>query len=282
MRLVTFILVFCVCGSLAARAANNAQDDASDSIYTVPVPSWTNGMNGGVGFGAWQLSGAGPTFGFFVWNSTQNGDGFDNGNIGGNPSDSDIDTGVMLPVSWGLYASGGSIASARRYFTGSPSHLEPGQVFSVDFDNGYIEPSGGRDPNYISISLIDSMGQEVLTVGFTGGLLNYWWTDYNSSGTTTVPFGDEGLNFTVTIGSTPTDYTAKLTRRDGNSFTWSGTLTAPAAGFLAYNQNAGGPVGGPAFNLYINSMSIVPEPSTVALAAVGILVGAVRFMRRRS
>jgi hypothetical protein len=53
---------------------------------------------------------------------------------------------------------------------------------------------------------------------------------------------------------------------------------APEA-FLAQTIQAGS---GSAFDLFINSMEIVPEPSTIALGALGVAGVALRALRRRS
>lgn len=256
-----------------AQGSNLASDDASDSIYSGPPTAWTNGMNGGSGFGPWNLNAVGSA-GFFVWSSTENGNGLDDGIFGGVANDSDIDTVSWTNVSWGMYATIGSFASASRMFTGSTSYLEPGQSFSVNFDNGYIDP-GGR----FSLNLIDASLIPVLSISFFGGGSFYSIQDNNGSFMSPMTFGDEGFNLTVTIGSTATDYTASLTRFDGSNYTWTGTFAAPAEGFSVTLENLG--IGGPSYNFYINSMQIVPEPATISLAMLATGVCLWRMRKRR-
>jgi hypothetical protein len=97
--------VIAILGALAlanfAWGANLASDDASDPAYS---GGWTNGSNGGSGFGPWQLTTIGFIAGHFIGNSIQNADGSDNGNINGTASDSDINTGTIAPVAWGMFA----------------------------------------------------------------------------------------------------------------------------------------------------------------------------------
>ncbi len=254
-----------------SHAANLASDDAADVAYS---GGWTNGSNGGSGFGAWVLSPTtpGPNSGHFIGSSTANGDGADDGNVGGLPTDGDINSSLG-PVAWGMYANSGNTASAIRPFTGGP--LDAGQTFSIDFDNGYIEP-GGR----VIVGLLDAFNSPIFQVGFIGGSANYFYLDAGGGGPTAVGYGDEGLNLSVTMTGS-TNYTAVLTRRDGTSDTWSGTMSAAPEAFGALNVNSAGTGGGPPFDFFINNMSIVPEPSTIALAALGLIGVAVRYLRRR-
>lgn len=112
-----------------------AADAASNTLY---ASSWTNGMNGGSGFGAWQLS-AGGTGGHFTWTST--------GNAGGSGG---IDTGGR---SWGLWSSSG-ITEAIRPLAGGG--LTTGQVLRLAFDHGWV--SAGRSAG---IGLRNAAGSNV-------------------------------------------------------------------------------------------------------------------------
>lgn len=125
--------------TLAADAASNATYDAG----------WTNGMNGGTGFGAWQLSAAG-TGGHFTWTST--------GNAGGSGG---IDTGGR---SWGLWASSGTTEAVRPLTGGG---LATGQILQVSFDNGLV--ASGRS---VGIGIRNAAGAnlwELYYAGVAGG-----------------------------------------------------------------------------------------------------------------
>jgi len=116
-----------VCLNLAgtAFAANTGFDRADNSPYE-PGNSWTNGQNGGTGFGAWTLNGPGDSDsshgGFFMGSSTVNGAG----SLG-------IDTSG---VSWGMYANSLQVVDAIRPLTGGS--LLVGQTIRLSIDNGFV------------------------------------------------------------------------------------------------------------------------------------------------
>jgi hypothetical protein len=160
----------------AGRAANLASDDASDPAYS---GVWTNGSNGGVGFGAWQLFITGYA-GHLIQDSTKNGDGQDDGVSNGIAGDGDINTGSPAKLAWGMSAIPGSSATAIRPFTGGA--LDLGQTFSLNCDNGSVQ-DGGR----VIVSLLDSSSNPVFSFFFDGGATHYQYS--NSSGTTTTSIG---------------------------------------------------------------------------------------------
>src|SRR5205085_2903170 len=82
-----------------------AYDRASEGAYN---GGWTNGSNGGVGFGPWTLvlgNSNGTSNGFFIGSSTNNGSG---GGVG-------IDS---CGESFGIYANNGVYAVAYRSLGG--------------------------------------------------------------------------------------------------------------------------------------------------------------------
>jgi hypothetical protein len=261
------IVIGIACAALAQAtwAANLASDNAADSAYS---GGWTNGSNGGFGFGPWQLSTSGSSAGFFLGSSTQNWDSADDGaNVGGLPNDGDIDTDSLA---WGMFAGfGGNTATAIRPFTGGA--LSIGQTFSFDFDTGDISFAGT-----MTFSLLDALNNPVFTITS----IPFAFYDYTDSGGTSssgVGFGSEGatLSFTLT-GATA--YSATLTRRDGASASWAGTVAAAPESFRAQGVDVGD---GTPFYFYVNNLSIVPEPSTLALGAAGLLGLALRAIRIR-
>ncbi|MCS6772325.1 MAG: hypothetical protein NZ740_09930 [Kiritimatiellae bacterium] len=275
MKKIPFISSLLLLWTMAtvAHAANLAADDASDPAYS---GGWGVGLNGGYGFGAWILVPPQPTnamsssHGFYIGSSTANADGWDDASINGLHGDLDIDTGASSPAAWGMYANTFLSAFAIRPFTGGP--LSSGQTFSVDFDNGYIQ-SGGE----VSLGFLDADSNFVFRVYFTGGLTNYYSQDYFGILDTGLDYGDEGLNLTVVMTSA-TNYLATITRRDSSAAVFGGSMSGLPVAFGAVNQNAGE---GTRYDFFINSMSIVPEPSVVSMIAIGLSGLAVRILMRR-
>ena len=91
--LAIVLAVVAWCEATATLASTIASDNASAAAYNA---GWTTGMNGGSGFGPWQLAVSNPgnaNFnGHFIGASTVNGNGLDEGNIGGVAGDTDIDS----------------------------------------------------------------------------------------------------------------------------------------------------------------------------------------------
>ena len=143
-----------------------AADAASNALY---ASSWTNGMNGGAGFGAWQLA-VGGTGGHFTWTST--------GNAGGSGG---IDTGGR---SWGLWASSGTTEAVRPLAGGG---LATGQILQVSFDNGLV--ASGRSAG---IGLRNAAGSNLWEFYYYGA----------AAGGTTTNLSENFAGFTAVSGST--------------------------------------------------------------------------------
>jgi hypothetical protein len=131
-----------------------------------------------------------------------------------------------------MYAdTGGNNALAVRPFTGGA--LDAGQVFSVNFDNGYIRPGG-----QVAVGFWNALNSTVFAVAFIGGSAFYEYNDANGTFTIGLGYGDEGLNLTVTMTGA-TNYFAKLTQFDGASATWSGSMnSAPVASLRKQTTSA--------------------------------------------
>ena len=142
-----------------------AADAASNTLYAT---SWTNGMNGGTGFGSWQLS-VGGTGGHFTWTST--------GNAGGSGG---IDTGGRA---WGLWATSGTTEAVRPVTGG----LATGQILQVSFDNGLV--ASGRSAG---IGLRNAAG---------ANLWEFYYYGVAAGGTTT-NLSENFAGFTAVSGST--------------------------------------------------------------------------------
>jgi hypothetical protein len=232
-------------------AAALASDNAADSAYS---GGWTSGLNGGTGFGGWNLVTSvtpGGAAGFFKADSTTT--------VGANINTSG--------TSFGMYGEAPSWteADAYRSFTGN---LTAGQTFSIDLAVNYRNGAKGID-------IRDASNAKILNFNIGGD-------DYVVSNATT------GNGSIGNAYSSNTAFHLSLTQTDGSGGTWSivrsggvsstsnGTYSGVAAGIKLYifNTDAGGPN-----NLMLNSLAIVPEPATIGLLLGG--AGLLAFVRRR-
>lgn len=244
-------------------AAALAYDDASDLAYAA---GWASGSNGGFGFNPWTINPNADTgeSGTFIGDSTLNGDA--NGGIN------------TEGKAWGMYANNGQIMEALRAFTpGGPngsSALGIGQQVVLKWDTGYIDEAesvgfglrSGTNPRF--------------AFRFVGGTQKYELT-VGSLFITQHDFTDDGLTATFTLTGA-NSYRFDLSFASGSpaTETFNGTLGGPSGSGIDnirfFNANAGG---GSEYDLYLNSLQIVPEPSSFVLAAVGFLALGRRFRR---
>lgn len=270
-KLTSFLIVLAAIVVMApgmpASAALIASDNAADTVYN---PDWDNGDNGGSGWGGgWVLStsnGNPSNAGHFVFDSTANADGADNGNVGGASGDGDINTSSKA---WGLYGNSGQTSNAVRPFSGS---LNVGQGFNIDMDNGYLD--GGAT---VGFGLQDSSGNNRLEVFFAGGNANY--TVFGSAAQDSlIGYTDEGLDIDFLLTGTDS-YSVKLTRKDGTTNTLTGTLGGTSGSGVSqvrlFNFNAGGAGSN---NLYFNSIAVTPEPASLGVLALA----GIAMLRRRN
>ena len=232
--------------SSVASAAMLAADNASNAAY---ASGGFAGANGGTGFAAWNAYG-----------NTGTG-GFEGNYVGGTGLDNNAGR------SFGIYAGdvgSGASSNAVRPFNGA---LTAGQTFSVSLGNTTIG-SGGL----IGLSLQNS--------SFT--------TEVNlqTDGTSWV-LSAGGANITLSADTidTPFVFTLKYNGGSSYSYTFTGTtggtnLTATntlsdisQVNFFDFQQGANQ-------NFGFNNLAVVPEPSSIALIALG-LTGVVVSRRRR-
>ena len=248
-------LIFALVLALAPLAgAQIATDNASNY-----GGSWTNGSNGGSGFLAWSLSnnnnGVTLFAGNFLGDSTA---GAGNINTGG--------------VSFGLYANPATaFVSADRAFALA---LTTGDTFTfqlaLNFDNGnkgFNLFAGGQGEVFN------------FNVGTGGSVSSANATLNPGSGAGYSYGGNAVLNVTLAVTSS-TQFSYNITRTAGTGLgtLFSGNvsgLTNALSGFSFYvsGTDAGG---APQNNLYVNSLSVVPEPSTFVLLGIGLAAFALR------
>jgi hypothetical protein len=254
MKTALVILVSVLSVFTTAFAANVAYDAASNSTYD---SGWTAGLNGGSGFGAWTLSPQpNGSAGFFVWDSTQNGT-FPSGGI---------NTGGE---SLGFYGNGAA-ADGWRSFQGGALAVD--QSFRIDFDNGWI--GGGTSVGW---GLQNSSSQNLFEVWFTGGDSYYTINDFSGAHASSNGWTDGGLRLQVTLKSS-TNYNLSIIQGTATN-TYTGFLISQAnQGIQQFHIWNGGAGSGQNFDAYINSMSVIPEPGTMALMGLA-LAGMTMFFR---
>lgn len=247
-KTLTFFLI-AAASSIATlgQAAALADDNASNAPY---ADGWQSSDNGGSGFGAWALSVGTSGGGHYI------------GATGEGPD-----------PSFGLFSGGnnaGEQAFAERQFTGGA--LVAGQTFSIDLGNTGVDSGGGE----IGLNLIDGT-LSVFTLKFVGGQTNWQLNDGGSdfsSGQAFAANTELAFSFTYEGGN---NYSYTFGSGSGSNFTANNTISGIDGFRLFTNEQGTGE------NFGANNMSVVPEPSTLAmygltgLAAVGVLL----FKRRK-
>lgn len=244
MKRLRVLLAAVVLASTSAFAATEGTDDAANYGGT-----WIDGSNGGTAgtFNPWDLTnnGGGGFSGYFIGSSTAG-----SGNI---------DTSG---VSFGIFANpAGAFADAIRSF-GSP--LSVGQTFSLDIAVNFRNGNKG-------FSLFDGATQ---IFNFNVGSNDYQINNLSIS----APYSSTAV-FSLSLAQTSAGGGTYSVFYSGNGQTYNNVYTGVASGFKLYNS--GTDDGSAANNLYFNNLSIVPEPSSYALLAGPVLLGAWFFLRRR-
>lgn len=250
--------------SVQSRAASLAFDSAADSAYD---SGWNNGSNGGFGWGGgWQFFAASGSL--FLGSSTANG-------IGDPGNDGDIDTeGRSWGMSTELPISDHNGATAIRPFVGT---LSLGQQFMIDIDPG---PSGGFGSGYSGFALRDDQTNERFRLTFSFGAVLI--QDVNTGISST----DQGFHLVFTLAGIDTyNVTLYGVGTDGPSglpMSFSGSLFVPNGTGLVDVRLFAVDTGPDAENWQLfNSMAIIPEPSTFALAMIGLAALGTCWPRKR-
>jgi len=223
---------------------------ASCSLLAATVPQSADGTSG---FGVFSSSGgSGASSGTFTGSS---------------------DLGAS---SWGFYASGGEVSQALYDFDGGA--LTVGQTLSVQFDNSSIQSGGTVGLGFQNIS----NGNNRLEFFFIGGDSNYTYIDNGGSSDSGVGFTSSGLTLDFTLTGTDT-YSLDITPIGGSTTNLSGTLGGTALSGVdrlrIFNFNAGS---GSGFDTYANNISIIPEPSSIAMMGLtGLAAAGLVSVKRR-
>ena len=165
---------------------------------------WTNGANGGGGFGAWSLaadSGAGWA-GCGIWDSAA--------------------ASLNLGYSFGFVAKGaGAVVTMDRSFSAA---LAAGDTFKLDLGLNYDSGSGGnkgfalRTADNREIFVVNQAGSEIVTVNGAAAFTNYgvntmYWTFTQVSATQTMVYatGRGGAEtFTATVRTNVASFLANV------------------------------------------------------------------------
>lgn len=263
MRNAISILVCLLLAGGSALAASMASDSAASTTYN---GGWTNGSTGGYGFGAWTIStpNSPSGSGTFIGSSTNNGS-YPSGGID------------VSGESWGLYANSANLAQAYRSFQGG--NLSSGQTLRLSVDNGWIATS-----STVGFSLWNASNENLFEFYFVGDNPggDYAINRYGGEQETGYGWTDDGLNLEFTLTGPTSYFFSVVAAGGGTPSTFTGNLLAPAGGqgvaqVRFFNYNAGS---GQNYDTFYNSMSVVPEPTTLAL--IGLTLGSLYlFLRRR-
>jgi hypothetical protein len=224
----------------AAQTVTNASDNAGNY-----GSGWTNGANGGTGFGAWAVT------------SSTNTNGFAGAFIG-NPTDAGITTNALFgSQAFAMYANpagSGAFVDADRSFP----FLQIGQTFSFQWAINFDSEGGNKGFNLLA------SGNQLLNVNqgsFPGDIvLNFGTNSVNTSNSITYGTGPMTWSFTRT---TATNLLVTSTGRDGSNnvvFTTNIPITGAPTSFRWYAAGMGS---GNERQPYFNNLQIAgPAPVT--------------------
>ena len=248
-------------------SAQIAADYATDPAY---AGGWSAGQNGGYGFGAWSFNGTDPT---------------PAGQYQG------ISSSSALGTSWTLlsHSTSSGLANAGRAINGG---LQPGQTFETVIQNPTTTagPYTYRGFDILFTSGPDNNGPGVNTSSLRAQVFDYFnysqsWgvADTNGSTTTTLTgptTGAAGMKLDLTLTSATTYWLTMTPLNGATAYSQGGTYAGPIdwVDFRLYNAASGG-LNDTANNFEISSLTIAPEPST--LAFIGLGSAALMFLRRR-
>ena len=214
-----------------------AEDNAGNYV------SWTNGSNGGYGFGPWTI------------NATT-GDGFAGAFIG-NPSNAEI-TGMANP-SFGLFANPAGSGASVRAERSLMNALQVGATLSLDWAVNWDSDGGNKGFNLYIISVSDE--NQVINInqgGFPGTITINGVSMFSEYGTSPITFNFQRIN--------ETDLRVFATGRDGNE-DYDETFELASSAITAFRFYASGMGAGDNRQPYFNNFRI--ESSTVVTSISG-------------
>ena len=213
---------------LGSTTFNTASDNASATNY--PGATWSDGSNGGTGFGDWTLIQSATNAGRYI-----------GGTAIGDPS-------------FGLYSeNSGNFSAAERSLN---SDLKMGETISVNI--GHTSTINGE----VFLQLLDD-GAVVFTLKFVGGTSDWQINDGGSDFAIAQPYAaDTSLAFSFTYNEDGT-YSYTFGAASGDNFTPNNTISGINSIKLQSTNQGGGQNFG-FNNLNIESKYTIAENSTVA------------------
>ena len=231
-----------VAPTISAQPANTTVCSGSAATFSVTASgsglaySWANNNNNGWS-SLWNATGGGGTF-----RSTSTGDNV--GDLACTSLSSANDINSPSGNALGMYGGGSGDEVITRTFAA----LAPGQVVSIDFDNGNVDT-----PKQVGFSLQTSGGADVLQFYFVGGQANYkYWDTALNEQDSGIPFQRTGLRVQFVLTSA-TAYSLIVTPCGGTATTFTGTYAGAIAQLKLFNQNTSG---GPNFDIYFNNFIV--------------------------
>ena len=238
----------CAAALSAAGGIVHASSIANDSSTNYTLYSNFNGVNGGTGFGAFNVVQSGTSGGDFVDTAANGGfDVYDNGTQnGGNLTDQ---------------------VTAYRPFTGA---LTTGQQFTFSQQLHYASNLTNGGPSNLGFSLDDSTGTPLFDFHIQGGGSGYLLSDGTQSLTqTTVPYNytsPDTFNFVLNNAATGAyTFTVSGASDSASPQTFTGTISTATGGVSevgVYNNNGGG-----GSDMHFDNFSITNGGSAWALDA---------------
>jgi hypothetical protein len=237
-----------------------ALDRATDPAY---ASGWSDGQNGGYGFGAWSFAAGNPS---------------PAGQYQGTSTSSPLGTAWTLLT----HSTSSGLANAGRAINGG---LGVGETFETVIENPSVYTGyRGWDISFLNSTHNNGPGTNASSLylnvyngyAYTGLLQNWHVTDGSGPPGTQTSLNSsnsavKGMKLDLTLTSATT-YALTLTSLDGAPvYSQNGTLSGPInwVDFRLYSGASGG-LTDTANNFGISYMEVVPEPSTFALIVLGM------------
>jgi hypothetical protein len=273
-RTNSMALAWAVTGATAmmtgvCSAQVTAADYATNSTY---ASTWSAGQNGGFGFGAWSFNGTSSTNGVAdpgaqqtMSSSSAIGRAWTLFNLGSAPAGSGL-SDVGRAINGGL-----QVNKIFETVIENPTAYHFYGGFDILFFNGTDNLPGGNNAAAIRASVFNYGGS-------SWGIND---PSHRSTPLTAAGTGAAGMKLDLYISSA-TSYSLTLAALNGSgTYTQTGTLTGGPidyVNFRLYNGLSAGP-DDTANNFEISYMTVIPEPSTLAL--LGLCSAGLLFIRRR-